>query len=311
MSDSVTRARGAGGAPPSVDGARRPLLAATALASLSSLLALPAWAATDGPARRFAQLEQSLEGRLGVFAIDTGDGTQLGYRARERFPVCSTFKFLLAGAVLQRAARNPALLQRRIHYRQAALVTHAPVAEKHLADGMTVAELIDATLRCSDNAASNLLMKLLGGPAAVTNYARALGNRSFRLDHWEPDLTVAPGDRRDTATPEHMARSLQRLVLGDALPPRQRELLRQGLVGGVTGGALLRAGVPKDWTVGDKSGGHPLYGTRNDVAVLWPASGAPLVLAVYTTRRARDAAAREDVLAAAGAIVADWAKARR
>ena len=190
-------------------------------------------------------------------------------------------------------------------------MTYAPITEKHLATGMTVTELIDAVLRYSDNAAANMLMKLLGGPGGVTSYARAIGNHSFRLDNWEPDLNSAPGDMRDTATPESMARSLQALVLGKALKRGARAQLQEGLVSSTTGATLIRAGVPADWIVGDKSGANSAYGTRNDIGVLWPNRGAPVILAVYTTRHARDAAMREDVVASAGGIVADWIKARR
>jgi beta-lactamase class A len=93
-------------------------------------------------------------------------------------------------------------MQRRIHYTQSDLVTYSPITEKHVRDGMTISELCAAALQYSDNTAGNLLMKVLGGPSAVTAYARSIGNSEFHLDRWETELnTCIPGDFRDSTTP--------------------------------------------------------------------------------------------------------------
>ncbi|MYM27637.1 class A beta-lactamase [Duganella sp. CY15W] len=237
------------------------------------------------PTAQLALLEKESGGRLGVAALNTGDGRQLLHRADERFPVCSTFKMMLSAAVL---ARDPALLKKRIPYEKSDLVPHAPITSKHVGEGMTVAELCEATLQYSDNPAANLLMKQLGGPAAVTAYARSIGDSEFRLERWETELNTAiPGDPRDTTTPEAMARSLQKLVLGDALPPTQRKQLKDWMLGNTTGATRIRAGVPPGWPVADKTGAGD-YGTVNDIAVIWPPGKAPIVLAVYLTQPGKD-----------------------
>ena len=259
---------------------------------------------------RLLQLEGELGGRLGLYALDTADGAELGHRADERFPLCSTFKVMLAAAILERSTGIPDLLQQRIRYQRSDLVTYSPLTEKHLADGMTVAELCAAAVQYSDNTAANLLMKLLGGPAAVTAFARGIGDRDFRLDRWETELnTASPGDPRDTTTPAAMGRSLQRLALGDALQAAQRTQLQDWLRGNTTGAARIRAGVPPDWQVGDKTGTGS-YGTANDIAVLWPPQRAPIVLAIYTAHDDDQAAARSDIIAAAAQIGADWIERR-
>ncbi|RJG12160.1 class A beta-lactamase [Pseudomonas cavernicola] len=280
------------------------LLAAAALPFAS------AWAAARPDAAsahlQLQQLERAFNGRLGLFALNTGHGAQLGYRATERFPVCSTFKVLLAAAILQRSTQTPGLMQQRIQYIKRDLVSYSPISEKHLETGMTVAELCAAAVQYSDNTASNLLMKLLGGPAGVTAYARSIGDAEFRLDRWETDLNTAiPGDPRDTSTPEAMGRSVQRLALGDALQAPQREQLQTWLRGNTTGATRIRAGVPSAWQVGDKTGTGD-YGTTNDIAVLWPPQRAPVVVAVYVTQQAQDAKARNDVVASAARIVVGW-----
>jgi len=280
---------------------RRLILSAAALP-----LAFPVRAAPAPAEPRLAQLERQAGGRLGVAARHTGTGGALAHRADERFPLCSTFKLVLAGAVLHRQAAEPGLLQRRVRYDQADLVAYSPVTEKHVGAGMTVAELCAAALQYSDNSAANALMRMLGGPAAVTAFARAVGDTAFRLDRWETALNTAiPGDPRDTSTPAAMTAMLERLVLGDALSAPARAQLQDWLRGNTTGARRIRAGLPAGWQVGDKTGSGD-YGTANDVAVAWPEpDGTPLVIAVYYTQTAPDAKWRDDVIAEAARIVAD------
>lgn len=280
---------------------RQFLLAAACLPLAARASTAPAADAALGQLRK---LEQALDGRLGVYARDTGSGAQLAYRADERFPMCSTFKIMAAAAILARGAQESSLLERRIAYPKTELVSYSPVTEKHVGDGMTVAELCAAALQYSDNTAANLLMKILGGPAGVTAYARTIGDTTFQLERWETALNSAiPGDLRDTSTPAAMGRSLQRLALGDGLPPSQRAQLCDWLRGNTTGDARIRAGVPAGWQVGDKTGSGD-YGTANDAGVLWPPERAPIVLAIYTTDHQPDAHWRNDVIAAAAKIVA-------
>jgi beta-lactamase class A len=277
---------------------RRALL----LAAASSPL-LGACAATARPAAaaqaRLAALETRSGGRLGVFALNTANGTHITHRGDERFPLCSTFKVVAAAAVLRQQMQEPGLLGRRIRYTPLELVSYSPITEKHLAEGMTVAELCAAAIQYSDNTAGNMLIKLLGGPAGVTAFARGLGDTTFRLDRWETELNSAlPGDARDTTTPAAMAKTLQKLLLGDVLGTTQRGQLQAWMRGNTTGATRIRAGVPADWVVGDKTGGGD-YGTNNDVAVLWPPGQAPLVLALYMTQREKDAKPMNEVLAEA------------
>jgi beta-lactamase class A len=289
---------------------RRTLVIAPALAAglVSAMAGVVAAAPAGSPAAAeaaLAALEARSGGRLGVFAIDTASGARIGHRAGERFPLCSTFKAILAGAVLHRSQRQPGFLEQRIRFGRQDLVSHSPVAEQHLEGGLTVAEMAAATVQTSDNTAANQLMARLGGPAGLTAFARSIGNRTFRLDRWETALNSAiPGDPRDTDTPAGMGTSLQALVLGTALGPPQRQRLQDWLIGTTTGDRRVRAGVPSGWRVGDKTGTCGAYGTANDVAVLWPPDRAPIVLAVFHTQADPAAAAQDGVIAEAAAIVA-------
>jgi len=290
---------------------RRFLLRAASAAPflLSALPALAAQGKTtpDRGKAQLAALEQSAGGRLGLFALDTAHGAELSFRATERFPVCSTGKLFAISAILKRSEHDAALLSRRVVYGREDVEKsgYAPITRQHVATGMTVAALCAAAMQYSDNAAMNLLMRQLGGPAVVTAFARSIGDATFRLDRWEPELNSAiPGDVRDTSTPAAMAASLRRLALGAALAPEQRGQLVAWMKGNTTGDKRLRAGVPAGWVVGDKTGTGD-YGTSNDLGVLGPPGRAPIVVAAYFTQGEKAARPRDDVLAAAARVVAD------
>ena len=252
-----------------------------------------------------AELETSSDGRLGVFAINTANNEVIQYRATERFPMCSTGKVLCVSAILKQSMKAPDLLQQRVMYTKKDVDSsgYAPVTKNFIVDGMTISELCKAAITQSDNTAMNLLMKKLGGPAVVTGFVRSIGDEAFKLNRFEPDLNSAiPNDSRDTATPVGMAKSLQRLAFSHVLAKSQREQLLVWLKNNTTGDARIRAGVPKTWVVGDKTG-TGRYGTTNDIAIIWPPKCPPIIAAIYFTQNEQDAAPREDVIASVTRIL--------
>jgi beta-lactamase class A len=255
-------------------------------------------------ALRIAALEASHGGRLGVATLDIASGRRLTHRADERFPMCSTFKFLAAAYVLTRVDRGEERLDRRITFTAADLVTYSPVTETRVGQAMTVAELCDAAITLSDNTAGNLLLQSFGGPAGLTTYARSIGDMVTRLDRIEPTLNEAtPGDPRDTTTAAAMVSNLQRIVLGNSLSAASRERIAEWLRANRTGDARLRAGFPKTWRIGDKTGSGA-HGATNDIAVAWPPDRAPLLVAVYYAESTETADLRNAVLAEVARIVA-------
>lgn len=278
------------------------LLGASALA-LRTTFARAAEA--DVAAARLAALERQRGGRLGVAILDTGSGRRIGHRADERFLLCSTFKLLAVSAVLARVDRGVEQLDRRIVFGRDALLSYAPVTSHHVgAPGMSVAELCRAAITLSDNTAANLLLASFGGPAAVTAYARSLGDPLTRLDRIEPELNVgAPGDIRDTTTPDAMLADLHTLLLGNVLSPVSRKRLTDWMCATTTGLTKLRAGVPADWRAGDKTGSGA-HNETNDVAILWPPRRKPLLVTAYYAGSTADDATRNAVLAEVGRIAA-------
>ncbi|MFE3446105.1 class A beta-lactamase [Nocardia sp. NPDC059180] len=238
---------------------------------------------------QFAELETTYGARLGVFAVDTGSGRSVSHRAGERFPMASTFKGLACGALLRDHPLSTGYFDQVIHFPATDLVEYSPVTETRVETGMTVRELCHAAITISDNTAGNQLLKLLGGPEGFTAFLRSIGDGTSRLDRWETELNTAiPGDERDTTTPSDLAADYRTLVVGDTLAEPERAQLTSWLVANTTGDTRIRAGLPGDWIVGDKTG-SPAYGSALDVAVAWPPGRAPIVIAVLSTKSEQDA----------------------
>ena len=276
-------------------------------AALAARTALAADPAGTGLAGDLARIEAGIGGRLGVAVHDTGSGQHHNHRSDERFPMCSTFKVLACAAVLARVDMGQEDLSRRIRFEASDVVTYSPVTKDRVGgDGMALADLCEAGMTQSDNTAGNLILASLGGPSGVTAYARTLGDIETRLDRTETGLNDAiPGDPRDTTTPGAMTANLRALVAGDALSHPSRDQLTAWLVANQTGGAKLRAGLPGDWRVGDKTGGGD-WGTTNDVAVIWPSGRKPLIVSVYLTGTKASFDDRNAAIAAVGRAVKVW-----
>ncbi len=251
--------------------------------------------------KQMVNLEKESGGRLGVALLDTATNTRKGYRTEERFPMCSTFKMLAAGAVLARVDQGKERLERVVHFTQKEVVPYSPITEKHLGEaGISIGELCAAAITLSDNTAANLLLASIGGPVALTAFARSIGDSITRLDRIEPDLNEAiPGDPRDTTTPAAMLSSMRTLLLGEALSPSSRAQLTEWMMQNKTGDKRLRAGLPSGWKVGDKTGSGN-RGTTNDIAILWPPQHAPVLITVYLTGSTGSDEQRNATIAAVG-----------
>jgi len=273
---------------------------------LLTFLAASAVAGENDAATRIAAIEARIGGRIGVAALDTGNTKHVEHRADERFPMCSTFKFLAAAAVMKRVDEKKEKLERFVPYGAKEILEYAPVTKEHLKDGgMTLGALCAAAIEQSDNTAGNLLLDAIGGPSGLTNFVRSLGDRVTRLDRIEPELNSAiPGDERDTTTPAAICSDIQRLLLGDALSEASRRQLEDWLQRNETGGPMIRAGVPKNWILGDKTG-RGSNGATNDIAIMRPPDRAPILLAIYSVGSTATPTDRAAAVAEVAKIVAE------
>jgi len=247
---------------------------------------------------KISHLEKQNSGRIGV-SVMWADGKPLfSYRGDERFAMCSTFKALLGAAVLARVDAKKETLDRPIPYQASDILEHAPIAKKNLDAGrMSVSDLNAASIQYSDNTAANLLLDTIGGPKALTDYIRSIGDNTTRLDRNEPSLNSnIAGDARDTTTPDAMAVTLQKLLIGDTLSPASKEQLKAWMFGNTTGDTRLRAGFDKFWMVGDKTGGGA-NGANNDVAIVYPRDFPPFIVTVYYTGSSASTEAKDATIA--------------
>jgi len=266
----------------------------------------PVAAKSDPTEVRLAAIEARVGGHLGIAALATGSGQRIEYRASKRFLMCSTFKLLAAAAVLHRVDQKQEQLDRFIPYTKADLLEYAPVTREHVQEGgMALSALCAAAVAMSDNTAANLVLKTIEGPAGWTRYARSLGDKVSRLDRMEPELNNAEaGDDRDSTTPAAMLEDLRVLLLGEALSPASRAQLETWLRGNKTGDDLIRAGLPPDWVVGDKTG-RSHSGATNDIAIIRPPGKAPILLAIYSTGSDGSLEAHNTAIADVARLVAE------
>lgn len=294
------------GMKPLIENAGRPAVATVVPVMSSS-------AAARGEADlilRVKEIEAGLKARVGLTVYDTATGKSFNYRADERFPMCSTFKTLACAALLYQVDRGNDSLDRLVPINRQDIVSHSPVTELKVGSSMPLLDLCAATMKTSDNTAANLILDAIGGPASLTAFIRMTGDETSRLDRRETDLNDgAPGDTRDTTTPAAMARTIEKLVLGEMLSPESRQQLKNWMIANEVAGKLIRAGVPADWVVADRSGAGG-NGSRAVVAIMWPPQAGPLIAAIYLTETEASFDERNAAIAEIGRAIARSATAR-
>ncbi|MBC1474748.1 class A beta-lactamase [Listeria grandensis] len=252
------------------------------------------------------KLEKKYGATLGVHGIDTATNKTIGYNDQERFAYCSSFKAIAGGILLKNLTLEQ--LNKRIHFKKEDLIDHSPITEKHTEDGMTLKEIINAAMTYSDNTAANLMLHELGGPKAYQKELVKIGDTVTQSDRYEPELNSAvPGDKRDTTTPEAMAKNLAFLVKKGNMPTDNFNYFKQTLIDNTTGDKLIRAGVPEGYIVGDKTGSGS-YGTRNDIAVIYPKDKdtKPLVWVIYSKKDKEDAEYDDQLIADAAKVLSKY-----
>ena len=295
---------------------RRDFSAAAAMTLLGGtfLPALPVFAqssrfkARNALANKWLQaLEVMAQGRLGVHIIDTATSHEFGFRQNERFMMLSSFKWMACAVVLARVDAGVEALERRIVYSPQDLVDYSPITSKYAnGEGMTLAQLCDATITTSDNTAANLILASYGGPAALTALARKVGDSVTRLDRIEPALNVKLHEvLLDTTSPRAMAQTMQKVVLGDVLSASSRAVLQRWLLANTTGGKRLKAGLPAAWQTGDKTGTNQT--DSNDIAVIWPPDRKPWLVTAYVADSPARSDVRDATLAQVGGLVQELA----
>lgn len=256
--------------------------------------------------KELKKLEEKYDVTLGVQGINLADNKQVSYNEQERFAYASTYKAIAGGLLLKNLTEDQ--LNKRIKFSKEDLVDYSPVTEKHVEDGMTVKELINAAMTYSDNTAGNVLFDQLGGPKGYQKELAKIGDKTTQADRIEPELNEAkPGDKRDTTTPEAMAKGLSFLATEGNMAANRLDYFKQTLIDNTTGDKLIRAGVPDGYAVGDKTGAGS-YGTRNDIAVIYPKgkNTKPLVWVIFSKKAGKDDKYDDQLIADTAKVLSDF-----
>jgi beta-lactamase class A len=269
---------------------RRTLLGGLTLAAAAACADNPVLAdpAAPGPPidDRIQALERRHDAQIGLLGIDLNTGRSVAHRAQDSFAMCSTFKCYASARVLQMVQQGELALEQTVLVDPAAIVANSPRTQQRAGADMTLAELCQAALQVSDNTAGNLLLKTIGGPPAITAFARSIGDDRTRLDRWETELNSAvPGDPRDTSTPEALGGGFRQVLTGEALGAEQRRQLEEWMRANET--SSMRSVLPAGWTTADKTGSGD-YGSTNDVGIAYGPNGQRVLLAIMTRARADD-----------------------
>lgn len=251
-----------------------------------------------------SSLEQENGGRLGFAAHDTGSDRRLAWRGDERFIYCSTFKMYLAAATFLRVQAGQERLDRMIPVTAADMTHHAPVTEPAIGRSLSVETLMKGTVELSDNPAANLLLKAMGGIEPMQAFYRSIGDDSTTANRFEPEMNRLDGDK-DTILPQQSAANMHRLFIdpGTPLSAESKAALLRWMTDTPLGQNRIKAGVPVGWTVAHRTGTGG-YGPTNDIGVLYPPTGASIIVAAYYHAASAEPAARNEAVIAAATRLA-------
>ena len=246
------------------------------LALLLSLLWLVPQQASAESSPSLVQLEQQLvalvankSADVGIAVLDLRSGNSVNIRGNRPYPMASTVKIAVAATYLAQVENGQRTLDHRI-------------------GGLTAASLMDRMIIHSDNAATDLLLKDLGGPDTVHQWLQSNGIANIRVDRTIAQLLRARRDlwdRRDSATPVAMVSLLQRLDTGNLLRPQSRSYLLDLMSRCMTGRNRMKALLPGGTRVEHKTG--TLDGLTDDVGFITMPDGRRLAVAIFA-RGGRD-----------------------
>jgi beta-lactamase class A len=265
-------------------------------------------------------IEAAGGGTLGVEIFNTVTGASVGINQDRRFGHASSFKLSLAALLLQRHAAGQIDADKRVMWTEADMLNPAPFTRERIDTGATLRELARATQTTSDNPAANILLRNLGGPAGLTAFWRSLGDEVSRVDRYEPEMNlVTVTEFRDTTTPAAMARTVAKIVYGDALPEKERAELKGWMIETQTGLKRVRAGLPEGWVAGDKTGTSGLVGAADynyiDIGFAQgPKGEGPITFACYLRARQTEddmLPGPQAALAEVGRIIKEFAEPER
>ncbi|MBX3118532.1 MAG: class A beta-lactamase [Fimbriimonadaceae bacterium] len=315
---------------------------------LISFLCLAAQATQQFPAldtsylqMRVREIESELpKAKLGVAIRDESTGESWLYRGDERFPMQSTFKMPLGVVLLRTVEKGSYQLATKLTIQKSDLSVPYSQINRWFFEGKkeyTLQRILQLTVQSSDNTGADILMRMLGGPAAVTKELTSMGVRGIRIDRYERDMqrdacglgsfTYAMAtddgfavamkkvskaeqkaamdryllDPQDTATPKGMMDFLRHFRAGAYLKPGSMQILTKMLTETTTGKNRLISGLPKGSTLAHKTGtGRDIQGRAgavNDLGIATLPNGRKIIIVALLAGAGGTDAQRERAIA--------------
>ncbi|HAR6344799.1 TPA: serine hydrolase [Staphylococcus pseudintermedius] len=223
-------------------------------------LVLSACNSTSSHAKELNNLEKKYNANIGVYALDTKSGKEVKFNADKRFAYASTSKAINSAILLEQAPYNK--LNKKVHINKDDIVAYSPILEKYVGKDITLKELIEASMKYSDNTANNKIINEIGGIKKIKKRLKKLGDKVTNPVRYEIELNYySPKSKKD------------------------KNFLLDLMLNNKNGDTLIKDGVPKDYKVADKSGQAITYASRNDVAFIYPKNQSePIILVIFTNK---------------------------
>ncbi|HWE53524.1 MAG TPA: class A beta-lactamase [Bryobacteraceae bacterium] len=264
---------------------------------------------------QFDQIERDSRGSLGLCAVLVRTGETIEFHADKSFPMQSVYKFPIGMSVLSDVDQGRLKLDQPVKISAADLVPaslHSPIRDQHPGGTeLPLREVLRFMVSESDGTASDVLLKLTGGPEKVTAYLRGLGIEDVTVATSEAEM--AKDNRaqyRNRSTPHGMAQLFREFQNGRGLSATSRALLLEFMTKTDTGPMRLKGMLPAGTTVAHKTGTSGtvkgMTAATNDAGLITLPNGEKLAVAVFVSDSKGDTGQRERAIASATRIAWDW-----
>lgn len=264
------------------------------------------------------QISHAAQGRVGVTAtvIETGESVTLN--GDQRFPMQSVYKFPIGMAVLAQVDQGKLKLDQQVRVETSDFVSnlqHSPIRDENPQGvELNLAELLKYMVSESDGTACDVLLKLVGGPEAVTQYLHDLDVNDIVVANTEKEIGQDKAVQyRNYATPDAVVTLLRALYEDQGLSESNQALLLRLMIETPTGIQRIKGLLPDGTVVAHKTGTSRtvdgVTAATNDVGLVTLPNGQHLAIAVFVSDSTANDTMREKVIAkVARAVWDEWSK---
>ncbi|MFM9903764.1 MAG: class A beta-lactamase [Pyrinomonadaceae bacterium] len=256
--------------------------------------------------KTIAKIADAAKGKVGVAAVVLETGQSATLNADQHFPMQSVYKLPIAMAVMEQVKRGELDLDEKIGVTKEDMVREgqgSPLRDANPNGGeFTIRELIRLALIESDGTASDVLMRLAGGPDEIQSYLTQIGIRDMKVVNTEKELGANWQTQYENwATPAAAVDLLRSMREWRQGADDKDLVLHQFMAASVPGEKRLKGLLPKGTWVAHKTGTggtqNGITGATNDIGIISLPNGKHLAIAVFVSDSPADEKTREAVIA--------------